>query len=116
MDLLADEVKVLVTAGSVSTGGLLLSEELEVQQRFAFAGNGTIDGIITVAGVPSRRLVRVIDRKSGTLIAETFSDPITGAYIFTSLDPLLKYLVYSLDDTPIVYNAVVADQITPVVP
>lgn len=60
---------------------------------------------------PYRR-VRLLERQTGRLIRETWSDPVTGAYAFEKLK-LREYILLT-DDHARYYNAVAADAIVPV--
>lgn len=72
-------------------------------------------GICTVDGVPSRRLVVVVDRKTINLLAARYSDPGSGAWIIEGLPQYdeKQLLVLALDDTE-TYNAEVADYVSQV--
>lgn len=60
---------------------------------------------------PYRR-VRLLERQTGRLVRETWSDPVTGAYAFEKLK-LREYILLT-DDHARYYNAVAADAIVPV--
>jgi len=60
---------------------------------------------------PYRR-VRLLERQTGRLIREMWSDPVTGAYAFEKLK-LREYILLT-DDHARFYNAVAADAIVPV--
>ena len=62
--------------------------------------------------IPVSRRVLLFTADSYRLVRSTWSDAVTGAYAFPNLR-LQKYIVMSRDHTR-VYNAVVADEITPV--
>lgn len=59
---------------------------------------GALSGTVTVSGVLSRRRIWVHHRESGTLVAEAFSDPLTGAFTVPNLDPRLKFYALAFDD------------------
>lgn len=48
--------------------------------------------------VPVRRRVRLVDQVTGRFIRETWSDAVTGAYVFNYIAPGV-YTVYALDHT-----------------
>jgi hypothetical protein len=80
-----------------------------------WGGMGRIDGTTKIKGTPDApvsRKVRLFDVRTGLIIRETWSDPVTGAYAFTGLDPARDYLALAHDHTR-QYNAVVADRLTP---
>jgi hypothetical protein len=75
-------------------------------------GAGSIAGHVQIGSLPVSKRVRCYDRKTGKLVAETWSDAGTGAYTFARLNPLRLYTVLAIDDAN-QYNAVAADEITP---
>lgn len=74
-------------------------------------GSGTIQGTVTIENIPGARQVRLFDKRSGLLIAETWSTP-TGHYEFNNVDAGKEYFVVAHDHLR-VYNAVVQDMLTP---
>ena len=75
-------------------------------------GTGIISGTVTINTIPGSRRVRLFDLKSGRLVREAWSDPATGAYQFVHIDRHRDYFVLVHDHLRI-YNAVVADLVTP---
>lgn len=72
------------------------------------AGQGSIAGTVKINNRPVSRIVRCTDHLTATLVAETWSDPVTGAYRFDGL--ALDRLFYLLShDHEREYNAAVAD-------
>ena len=76
-----------------------------------YRGTGYIDGVVTVDGQPASRPVRVYDRETGVLVAETTSAA-DGTYQVDGLAGDREYIVVAID-TARVHNAVVQDRITP---
>jgi hypothetical protein len=77
-------------------------------------GNGRIVGTVGIKGSPNtpvQRRVRLIDEKTGLMVREVFSDPVTGAYEFLYVAMEHKYTVMTYDYENN-YRAVVADNIT----
>lgn len=74
-------------------------------------GNGTIQGTTTVENIPGSRQVRLYDKRSGLLVAETWSSP-TGHYEFNNIDSSKEYFVVAHDHLR-VYNGVISDMLTP---
>lgn len=74
-------------------------------------GAGVIQGTVTIANIPGARQVRLFDKRSGLLVAETWSSP-TGQYQFSHIDASREYVVVAHDHLR-VYNAVVQDMLTP---
>ncbi|MEW6487661.1 MAG: hypothetical protein AB1578_07075 [Thermodesulfobacteriota bacterium] len=74
------------------------------------SGPGYVAGTVTVEGVPASRPVRLYDRASGELVAETRSAAGDGSYRFNGVAVGREYLVMAYDDTNI-HNAAPADRI-----
>jgi len=77
-------------------------------------GTQRITGTVKSTGTPNApvfRRVRLHDQRSGRVISETWSDPVTGAYAFERIAPG-PYFVIAFDHTQL-YSAVVADNLTP---
>lgn len=81
-----------------------------------FGGDGVINGSVKEKNLPVNtplaRRVRLVEQRSGYLVAEAMSDAATGAYSFANIDRSRKYTVLSYDYTGI-YRAVIADNLTP---
>lgn len=81
-----------------------------------FGGNGIIVGTVkeksTPSNIPLYRRVRLVEQRSGYVVAETWSNATTGAYSFANIDRSRKYTVVSYDHTGF-YRAVIADNLTP---
>ena len=76
-----------------------------------FGGAGRITGTVKITpNLPTHRKVRLLHEATGILIAETWSDAITGAYSFTHIDPTQTYTVIAFDYTQ-AYRAVIADRV-----
>ena len=82
----------------------------------AYGGRGRIVGTVKNKGEPSDtpvyRRVRLFKDRDGHCVAETWSDPVTGAYAFENINPAHKYTALSYDHTG-QFRAVVADNLTP---
>jgi hypothetical protein len=84
-------------------------------QDTAYGGDGRVAGTVKVKGAPDYavyRRVRLIRERDGVFIRETWSHPVTGAYVFDGVDRTQKYTVLSYDHT-FNFRAVVADNLTP---
>ena len=81
-----------------------------------FAGNGRIRGTVKVKhspnNLPVKRRVRLHYRRDGRFIAQTWSDPDTGAYEFDYLNRDYEYTAVAIDYTG-TYEAVAADALVP---
>lgn len=81
-----------------------------------FGGNGVINGTVKERSLPENaplaRRVRLIEQRSGYVVAEAWSNATTGAYSFANIDRSRKYTVVSYDHTGF-YRAVIADNLTP---
>ena len=78
-------------------------------------GTGRIAGTVKVDSNPDYpvwRRVRLFDQRDNRLVAETWSDPVTGTYSFDYINPDRLYVVVSYDHTG-VYNAEILDALTP---
>ena len=62
--------------------------------------------------LPVYRRVRLFRDRDGLMIAETWSNPVTGAYAFEYIDQSYTYSVISYDHTGN-FRAVIADNLTP---
>jgi hypothetical protein len=80
-----------------------------------FGGTGAIANTVALEdpiGTPEQaiaRRVRLFDRESGVLVAQTWSDA-TGAFQFTNLATARPFFI-TADDYTGTYNAVIADWI-----
>jgi len=78
-------------------------------------GDGRIDATVKEKGTPDmplRRKVRLVRERDGTVVRETWSDPVTGAYSFTNINRNERYTVISYD-YEFNYRAVIADNLQP---
>ena len=83
------------------------------QYNTAFSGSGRIAGTIKEKGSPDQplhRRVQLYDEMRSMLVAQTWSNPTTGAYLFENIDTSLTYTVISYDYTG-EYRAVIANGI-----
>lgn len=80
----------------------------------AYAGSGQISGTVKKKSSPSNtplaRKVRLFHERTGQFVAETWSDPTTGAYVFSGLDTEQIYTAIAYDYTH-EYRAVAADNL-----
>ena len=93
--------------------GTLLSSRAGYDTEFG--GRGRIYGEVEIKGtpnVPVARRVRLFDERSGIILAETWSDPTTGAYEFKYLKMGVTYTVVTYDYTN-TFRAVAADNLLP---
>lgn len=74
--------------------------------------SGTVKEKALPANTPLRRRVRLHRELDGRLLAETWSDEVTGNYSFDYIRVDAKYFVVSFDYTNY-YRAVIADNLTP---
>lgn len=83
--------------------------------RTDYGGRGRVSGTVKIKGTPDyavRRRVVLLRDIDAVCVGETWSDPLTGAYQFDSLDLTQRYtaLAYDYEHN---YRAVVADNLTP---
>ena len=71
-------------------------------------GGGVIADSVTVNGQPVGRRVSAYLQRSGELVAETWSDPLTGAYTLSGMAILVPFRVVSDDHTGVRNSAVAA--------
>jgi len=80
-----------------------------------YAGTHRIVGTVKEKGVPQdvpvSRRVLLFDERANVVVRETWSDAVTGAYTFDSLNPDIRYLVIAYDHRHD-YRAVIADNLT----
>lgn len=96
----------------ITTAGLPAAKSW---RDMVYAGNYTVSGTVKQDGdpvdMPLHRKVSLLYATSWTLIRETWSDPVTGAYAFLSIDNKYEYTVVSVDYEQN-FRAVIADRIT----
>lgn len=89
-----------------------VSQPLKASWKNIYQGGaGTVQGTVTIENIPGARQVRLFDKRSGLLIAETWSTP-TGHYEFNNVAADREYFAVAHDHLR-VYNAVVQDMLTP---
>lgn len=78
------------------------------------AGPGRISGTVKVHGAvidtPASRKVGLFLRRTMDRVAITWSDPVTGVYVFTGLPTVEPYFVCGLDHT-LAFDGVLHDNI-----
>jgi hypothetical protein len=77
-------------------------------------GTATLTGTVKTLGAPNQPVARrviLIEERSGNVIRETVSDPLTGVYAFSELLPQARYTVLAYDHTGY-YRAVIADNLS----
>jgi hypothetical protein len=81
-----------------------------------FKGRGRISGTVKVQTLPTNtpvfRRVLLYREPEGVLVSATWSDKVTGEYVFNGIKPEFKYTVMSYDHTQ-GFRAVLADNLTP---
>jgi hypothetical protein len=83
------------------------------RRDYQFGGSGRIAGTVKEKGAtdqPLQRRVQLYDETSKIMTREVWSDPVTGAYLFENIDPLLTYTIISYDYKG-TYRAVIANGI-----
>lgn len=95
--------------------GVYVQQAIKIAD-FVYGGTGMISGTTAIKSLPDNTLVsrkvRLYNERDGNLIAEQWSDAVTGAYTFNNLSMTLNYTVIAYD-TPHNFRAVVADNLTP---
>ena len=88
---------------------------IDVGNNSEFGGGYRIVGTVHEKGTPNQplhRRVRLLRERDGHLVAETWSDPVTGACAFERINGSYRYTVLAYDYTN-AHRAVVADNLTP---
>lgn len=81
--------------------------------RGELSGRGTVVGTIAVApSTPVARRVRLYRDIDGRFMGETWSDPVTGVYVFHEVPDAVPYTAISYDHTDM-FNVVASDKIFP---
>lgn len=83
-----------------------------VTRASQYGGTKSISGTVKVGSVPGPYLVVLHESFSSLKIDQTLSAP-DGTYAFKNLTSNYKYMIIAYDHTH-TYNAVIADQVTPV--
>ena len=93
------------------------ASSVALSSRLLFAGAGEIRDIVTLGtpAVPVARRVALLVRRTIRLVATTWSDPVTGEYVFEQLATDIEFVVLALDYERN-YNAVIADGIFAALP
>lgn len=87
-------MQVATTAGA-TPDGVVVSLSLHKSDDLLRGGRGIFYGTVKrdadPADLPLRRLVRLHRDLDGLVVRETWSDPLTGDYVFSNIDPTIKY-------------------------
>lgn len=87
---------------------------LAATRNHYYQGRYRITGTVKEKGLPSdrplARRVQLIDETTHFVVRETWSDALTGAYVFESINPEITYLVIAFDYRHN-YRAVIADHL-----
>ena len=76
-------------------------------------GTASLTGTTKNLGSPNQpvwRRVQLIEERSGRVLREVWSDPVTGVYTFSEIRPQIKFSVVAYDHTG-VFRAVIADNL-----
>lgn len=105
------DVRATVSAGEQGSGDVYarVSNDKRLYLNIYNGGATSISGVVTIENVPAARRVRLYDRHSGLLVAETFSAS-NGAYTFNNLNSDREYFAVAHDHLR-VYNAVIQDML-----
>lgn len=86
-------------------------QRINVLDGGAFHIKGTVKEKNTPLNIALRRRVWLLDQSTHRLIASTWSDAATGAYVFDHIRVDVQYLILAYDWAGL-YRAVIADNIT----
>ena len=108
---LRGDARATVSAGEQGSGDVYarVSNDKRLYLNIYNGGATSISGVVTIENVPAARRVRLYDRHSGLLVAETFSTS-NGAYTFNNLNSDREYFAVAHDHLR-VYNAVIQDML-----
>ena len=92
-----------------------LAPTLQFARDIEFGGHGTIYGTTKTKGtpnVPTKARVVLLHQRSKLPVRETWSDPVTGAFAFTSIDTTQQFLTLA-EDAAGNFRPVAANRLTP---
>lgn len=96
--------------------GVQSTHELTCVRDMNHGGRGQIIATVkeknTPVNTPLRRKVWLVRERDAQIVRETWSDAVTGNYVFTGIDETQRYSVVSYDYLHN-YRAVIADNLTP---
>lgn len=102
--------------GTVPIAGVLGRRNSMTAPTGFLSGTGYVEGTVaeknTPINTPLARRVVLLDERRGVVVAETWSDAVTGAYRFDDLDRNQRYSVIAYDHQHN-YRAVIADDMAP---
>lgn len=93
----------------------LAVEPAQIRPHYHYGGDGKVPGLVKIDDSPDypvSRRVWLHRHRDGVVVGEQWSDPTTGAYLFSHVDRREKYFVVAFDHNN-VFNAVIAANITP---
>lgn len=96
-------------SGVTNFTGLAVQDMALISKRGYGLFNGVVEGIVSIMGVPSSRLVRIYNQSNGEFVDSQWSGP-DGSYRFENLQPATEYFVIS-HDYQRTYTAVAKDRI-----
>ena len=105
----------IAASAPVSTHSTPLAPRLQLARDIEFGGPGTIYGTTKTKGTPNQPAkARVVlqHQRSKLPVRETWSDPVTGAFVFTGVDTSQQFLALA-EDAEGHFRPVAANRLTP---
>lgn len=95
-----------------STARLQMARDVEVGGQGTIYGTTKAAGAPNTPGTPTKARVVLLHQRSKLPVRETWSDPVTGNYAFTSIDTRQQFLVLA-EDVAGAFRPVAANRLTP---
>lgn len=95
-----------------STARLQMARDVEVGGQGTIYGTTKAAGAQGAPGIPTKARVVLLHQRSKLPVRETWSDPVTGNYAFTSIDTRQQFLVLA-EDAQGAFRPVAANRLTP---
>jgi hypothetical protein len=114
----APSVAGVAAAALVPTHSTRRAPALQVARDVEFGGSGRIWGTTKIKGAagtpdaPAKSRVVLLHQRSKLPVRETWSDPVTGAFVFSGIDTSQQFLALA-EDAAGHFRPVVANRLTP---
>jgi len=92
---------------TINSNRYLTNFSLDDSKRYLFTKSGIV---YDKSGIPSKRLIRLYNRKTGNLVNETFSDEMTGMWSLTTPYPDTHFVV-AHDNTGAINTSIIIDRV-----
>ncbi len=108
----------IAASAPVPAFSTLLTPRLQLARDVEFGGPGTVYGTTKTKGTPNaptKSRVVLQHQRSKLPVRETWSDPVTGAFVFSGIDTSQQFLALA-EDAEGHFRPVAANRLTPEVP